>query len=59
MPYMTSDGLKSVGYRVQYRGRYNKWMELGLYCSREAAEHFINHWHQRPADKYRIVEQEC
>jgi hypothetical protein len=57
MPILTSDGMRSVGYRVQYRGRYNKWQNCGLYCSQEAAQNFINKCTNGPAERYRIVEE--
>ena len=57
MPILTSDGLKTFGFRVQYRGRYNKWVNMGLYCSQEAADHFISKCTNGPAEKYRVVEE--
>jgi hypothetical protein len=59
MPYLTSDGWMSVGHRVQVRGRYNKWFDMGLYCSREAAQFFIDKCTSGPAEKYRILEEAC
>ena len=46
-----------VGYRVLRQGRYGKWNKAGLYCSQEAAQHFIEKYTNGPADKYRVLEE--
>lgn len=42
MAYLCTDGVAIwsalYGWRVQYRGRYGKWYNLGLYCSSTSAE---------------------
>jgi len=57
MPQLTSAGWVTEGYRVQYRGRYNKWCNLGLYGDIASAQHFIDKCTNGPAEKYRIVKE--
>lgn len=51
----------SVGFRVQRRGRYNKWENAGLYSDRDGAQFFIDRIGLRahPNATYRIVEEKC
>ena len=47
------------GYRVLRQGRYGKWNKAGLYCDQQDAQHFIDKCTTGPAEKYRIVKENC
>lgn len=44
-----------VGYRVQVKGRYGKWTNLGLYCDMQAAQFYLSMF---PNRTYRVVEEQ-